>query len=142
MAKADSGDTVKVHYTGTLADRTVFDTSADREPLEITLGRGEIIPGFEEAVIGMEPGESRTTTIPPEKAYGERRDEMVLQVERNQLAEDIEPRVGERYRIQGSPGGEMAVRVTEVTDTHVTLDGNHPLAGQELTFEIELVEIA
>ena len=93
MPKADSGDTVKVHYTGTLDDDTVFDTSVEREPLELTIGQGQVIPGFEEAVIGLEPGETRTTTLPPEKAYGERRDEMVLKVERDQLPEAFHKKV-------------------------------------------------
>lgn len=143
MPKADSGDTVKVHYTGTLDDDTVFDSSVDREPLELTIGQGQVIPGFEEAVIGLEPGESRTTTFPPEKGYGERREEMVLKVERDQLPPEIDPRVGERYQIQASAQGQpaSAVTVVDVSDDHVVFDGNHPLAGRELTFEIELVEI-
>ena len=141
MAQATSGNTVKVHYTGTLEDGTVFDTSTEREPLEFTIGEGRVIPGFEEAVIGMDEGESRTTTIPPERGYGERREDMIAQVGRDRLPEGMDPEPGERLQVQRPGEPATTVIVTEVSENHVTLDSNHPLAGKELTFEIELVEI-
>jgi len=138
---AKDGDTVKVHYTGTLDDGTTFDSSLEREPLEFTLGAGQVIPGFEEAVIGMQVGQSKTVTIPSEEAYGPYTEERVMVVERDQLPEDLEPEVGQRLQTQGADGRIIVVVVTEVTETTITVDANHPLAGKDLTFEIELVEI-
>lgn len=134
MAKA--GDTVRVHYTLKLADGTVFDTSVGNEPLEFTLGQGEVITGFEEAVIDMQVGESKTVTIPVDRAYGQRSDDMIFEVGRDNLSPDIEPEVG--MMLQGSQG---VVTIIEVSETTITVDANHPLAGQDLTFDIELVEI-
>jgi len=142
MATAKNGDTVKVHYTGKLNDGTVFDSSKDRDPLEFKLGEGQIIPGFEEAVVGMNPGDSKTAVIPEERAYGPHRDEMVMTVDRGRLPGDIDPQVGQQLTVSQPKGDSFNVVVTEVTDDKVTLDGNHPLAGKELTFEIQLVEIA
>jgi len=140
-ATARDGDTVKVHYTGRLQDGTVFDTSIGSEPLEFTLGQGQIIPGFEQAVIGMQVGESKTVTIPVEQAYGPRRDDMVLEIERDRLPEDLEPQVGMQLQMNRGDGGIMIVTITEVSETTVKIDANHPLAGQDLTFDIELVDI-
>ncbi len=142
MAQAKNGDTVKVHYTGKLNDGTVFDSSANRAPLEFTLGQGKVIPGFEHAVVGMEPGESRTAEIPAAQAYGPYQDEMVIQVTRDQFPEDIQPEVGQQLQVQQADGQRFVVNITDVTGDQITLDGNHPLAGQDLTFDIELVEIA
>lgn len=141
MAAVQSGDTVRVHYTGTLADQTVFDSSRDREPLEFTLGGGQLIAGFEEAVLGMQPGETKTTTIAPEQAYGLHNPDLVLSVQRARLPSNFDPQVGEQYQISQPNGQPSIVTVTGVSSEDVTLDGNHPLAGQELTFMIELVEI-
>jgi FKBP-type peptidyl-prolyl cis-trans isomerase 2 len=141
MAPAKSGDTVKVHYTGKLTDGTIFDSSADREPLEFKLGAGQIISGFEEAVLGMKPGDSTTTKIPKEKAYGGRNEENIFVVERERLPEDVKPEVGQMLTVSQSDGSSFDATVTEMNDTEVTLDGNHPLAGKELIFDIELVEI-
>ncbi len=141
MAEAKLGDNVKVHYTGRLDDGTVFDTSAEREPLEFTIGEGEIIPGFEQAVVGMNPGESKTTTIPAEQAYGPRRDDMVLEVERSQFSDRIEPQVGQQFQMRQGNEPPIVVTVTGVSPETVTLDANHPLAGKDLTFDIKLVEI-
>ncbi len=141
MAQAATGDTVRVHYTGTLDDGTVFDTSSGREPLEFTLGGGQVIPGFDRAVDGMNPGDSETVKIPAEDAYGPHREEMMLEVDRAQVPAELNPQVGERLEIKQQNGQSVPVTVTAVTETLVTLDGNHPLAGQALTFEIELVEI-
>lgn len=141
MADAQQGDTVKVHYKGMLQDGTVFDDSADREPLEFTIGNGEIIPGFEEAVVGMSPGESQTVELASDEAYGPHRDDLVAAVSRSELPDDLDPEVGQRLEIQQRDGQSMVVKVTEVDESTITLDGNHPLAGQDLTFEIELVDI-
>jgi len=138
---AQNGNIVQVHYTGTLQDGTMFDTSVGREPLEFTLGEGRVIPGFEQAVLGMRIGESKTVTIPVKDAYGPHNADMTLVVSREELPGDITPEVGQQLEITGSDGGTIIVIITEVSDTTVTLDANHPLAGKDLTFEIELVSI-
>ncbi len=141
MATIKKGDKVKVHYTGTIADGTVFDTSKEREPLEFTLGEGKLIPGFEKAVEGMDVGDSNTVTIPSDEAYGEKKDDMVIDVERSQIPPDIEPEVGQQLQIQQKDGGAIPVVITDVTEQTVKLDANHPLAGEDLTFEIEVVDV-
>ncbi|MGB3651481.1 MAG: peptidylprolyl isomerase [Rivularia sp. (in: cyanobacteria)] len=141
MTQAKSGDNVKVHYTGKLDDGTVFDSSAEREPLEFSLGSGNVIPGFEEAIVGMAPGESKTTKIPPEQAYGPQREELVITVEKEQIPTDLSVAVGQQLQISQNNGQVIPVIVTDVSDSKVTLDANHPLAGEQLTFDIELVEV-
>ena len=138
---ANDGDTVRVHYTGKLEDNTEFDSSLEREPLEFTLGEGTILPGFEEAVRGMHVGQSKTVTISPEEAYGPYLDEMVLVVEREQLPPELNPAVGQQLQMQQQDGRAVNVLVTDVSEATITVDANHPLAGKDLTFEIELVEI-
>jgi peptidylprolyl isomerase len=140
--KAKSGDTVKVHYTGKLEDGTVFDSSVEDEPLEFTLGSGMLIPGFKQAVVGMEPGESKVEKITAEQAYGPYMPEMVMQVDRDTIPADFEPEVGQQLEIQRSSGEIIPVVITDVSDATVTLDANHPLAGMDLIFEIQLLEIA
>ncbi len=142
MAQAKYGDTVMVHYTGKLSDGTIFDDSTNRDPLQFTIGEGEIIPGFEQAVVGMNPGESKTEKIPVEQAYGPHRSEMVLEVDRNQMPPELQLEAGQQLQIQPAPGQMMPVVVTYVSDEKVTLDANHPLAGEDLVFDIQLVEIA
>lgn len=141
MVQAKEGDTVRVHYTGKLEDGTVFDTSGERAPLEFTIGDGQIIPGFEKAVVGMEPGETKTARLSPEEAYGPRRDDMTLTVDRAQFPEEINPEPGQQLQVQQPDGRAAVVVVSDVTDSTVTLDANHPLAGQPLTFDIRLVEV-
>jgi peptidylprolyl isomerase len=141
MAQAKTGDTVKVHYTGKLDDGTVFDTSSDREPLQFTIGQGQLIPDFEQAVVGMNPGESKTVQIPSDNAYGPHREEMVLDVDRSEFPEDLEPRVAQRLQVSQSDGRTFPVTVTGVSESKVTLDANHPLAGKDLTFDVQLTEI-
>lgn len=132
-----SGDTVRVHYTGTLADGSVFDTSSGGEPLSFVVGAGDVIAGFDEAVAGMEVGETKTVTISPENAYGEADPERLLVVGRDQMpGEDVA--VGDAFEIGLDGGGSIPVRVTDVTDETVTLDANHVLAGEALTFAITL----
>ena len=138
---AQNGNIVQVHYTGTLQDGTMFETSVGREPLEFTLGEDRMIPGFEQAVLGMKIGESKTVTIPAEDAYGPYDADMTLVVSREELPGDMTPEVGQQLEMTGSDGGTIIVIITEVSDTTVTLDANHPLAGKDLTFEIELVSI-
>ncbi|HEB70443.1 MAG TPA: peptidylprolyl isomerase [Desulfobulbus sp.] len=141
MTQAQHGDTVKIHYTGTLEDGTVFDSSEGHDPLEFTLGSGQVIVGFEEAVTGMKSGDKKKVNIPADKAYGQRNDEMVLQAPRDQIPADIDPEIGQQLQMGGPNGETVVVRVTEVTDEYVTLDANPPLAGKDLTFDIELVTI-
>ncbi len=141
MPSASEGDTVKVHYTGKLEDGTVFDTSAEREPLEFTLGEGQLIPGFEQAVEGMDVGETKTVNIASDEAYGPRREDLVSQVSKDEFPDEVEPQVNQQFRVNQEDGNSFIVRVSDVQDEEVTLDANHPLAGQDLVFDIELVEI-
>jgi peptidylprolyl isomerase len=141
MTRAKSGDTVRVHYTGRLQDGTIFDSSVGSKPLEFTIGAGQVIAGFDDAVAGMEPGDSRSTEIPPEQAYGPQHDELIVVVPRDQLPEDLNPRLGLHLAVKKDDGGQFGVRVTDVTPTTVTLDANHELAGKSLVFDIELVEV-
>lgn len=140
-AVATDGDTVKVHYTGRLTDSTVFDTSIGSDPLEFTLGQGQTIPGFEQAVIGMQVGETKTVTIPADQAYGPHREDMILEVSKDELPEELEPEVGMQLQMNQGDGGITIVTITEVSETAIRIDANHPLAGQDLTFNIELVDI-
>lgn len=142
MTQAKSGDTVRIHYTGTLEDGTQFDSSEDRDPLEFALGGGQVIPGFDSAVDGMTVGESKSVTIPAEQAYGERHEQLVQEVPKSALPEDMKPEVGMQLQSQSPDGQVMNLVVTEVEEATITVDANHPLAGQALTFAIELVEIA
>ena len=141
MSKAKSGDTVRVHYTGKLEDGTQFDSSAGGDPLEFSLGEGNVIPGFENAVEGMEIGESKSVTIEAEQAYGPRHEQLVQDVPREQLPNDMQPAVGMQLQAQGEDGRTMRLVVTAVEDETITVDGNHPLAGRSLNFDIELVSI-
>ncbi|MBW4054105.1 MAG: peptidylprolyl isomerase [Proteobacteria bacterium] len=170
MAQAKTGDKVTVHYTGTLEDGSVFDTSerpvaqpddhscccsGDKDvvndgcgcdstatgPMEFVIGSGQLIPKFEAAVIGLEPGQSVTVSIPADDAYGQRAEEMVAVIERSEIPADINPAPGDQMEVILENGSPFPVLVTEVTDTTITLDGNHPLAGRDLTFSIRLVEI-
>ena len=141
MTQAKSGDTVRIHYTGTLADGTQFDSSDGRDPLEFALGGGQVIPGFDSAVDGMAVCENKSVTIQPDQAYGERHEQLVQQVSKNALPEDMEPAVGMQLQSQSPDGQVMNLVITDVADETITVDANHPLAGQALTFAIELVEI-
>ncbi len=141
MNQAKTGDTVKVHYTGKLEDGVVFDSSKDRPPLEFTIGGGEVIAGFENGIIGMEVGSTKTISIPPEEAYGPRREELVLYVKKTDFPDNIVPAVGQQLQVRQPNGGIIDLVVTEMNDDTVTLDANHPLAGKTLIFDVELVEI-
>lgn len=141
MSEAKNGDNVKIHYTGKLDDGTVFDSSANQEPLKFTLGKGQVIPGFEQAVVGMSIGDTKTTKIPADKAYGPYRKEMVLEVSKADLPKDIEVQLGQQLQINQPNGQAFVVTATNISESHITLDANHPLAGKDLTFDIKLVEI-
>jgi len=141
MSTAKSGDQVKVHYRGTLQDGTVFDSSYEGEPLEFTLGQGQIIPGFEQAVQGMTPGDSKTVQVSQEQAYGDYDQNKLINVQRSNLPDNIQPEEGMVLQVNSQDNDVFYVTVTEVKDEEVVLDGNHPLAGKDLTFEIELVDV-
>ena len=141
MASAQAGDTVRVHYTGKLDDGTVFDSSAGSDPIEFVIGDHQVIPGFEDGVTGMAIGETKTITIPFDQAYGAYDDELVLDVPRAQFPDHITPEVGEALQLQQPDGNVITVIISEVSDEAVTLDANHPLAGEDLTFDLELAEI-
>lgn len=142
MAQAKNNDTVKVHYTGRLADGTVFDSSIDREPLEFTIGQNMVIPGFEEGVIGMNVGDTKTVSIGYQNAYGPYLQDLVGSVRRAKIPPDIQLQVGTVLQMQSPDGGVTIVVVKDLDEETVTLDANHPLAGKDLTFEINLLEIA
>ncbi len=142
MKNVKKGDKVKVHYTGTFDDGTVFDTSVERnQPLEFTIGKSEVIAGFENAVLGMEVGDSKTTDIPAAQAYGTTREEMIFSVPKTNIPPDVKPEVGQQLAVKQQDGNTIPVTVTEIKDDAITIDANHPLAGKDLTFEIKLVEI-
>jgi peptidylprolyl isomerase len=141
MSQAKTGDTVKIHYTGTLDDGSQFDSSAGRDPLEFTLGSGQVIPGFDQAVEGMAVGEQKSVRIEAEHAYGERSAQMIQEVPKSALPDDLEPQEGMGLQARGQDGRVINLTVTEVSDDTITVDGNHPLAGKPLNFDIELVSI-
>ncbi len=140
-AQAKVGDTIRVHYTGTLDNGTVFDSSVGRKPLNFTIGLGQVIPGFDKAVVGLNLNESKTITIPADQAYGQYRADLVQVAARDQFPPDSELEVGQVLQVSQPNGQIILVTITNVTDTDVTLDANHHLAGKNLTFEIQLVEI-
>ncbi len=141
MSQVKQNDTVKVHYTGKLADGQVFDTSEGKEPIEFTLGQGQLIPGFEKGLLDMKINEKKTINIPKEEAYGEPRAELVQEVEKSQLPEEIKPEVGMGLVSKTPDGQEMNLVVSEVKEDTIVVDGNHPLAGKDLVFDLEVVEI-
>lgn len=141
MGQVKQGDTVRVHYTGKLGDGEVFDSSREAQPLQFTVGASQVINGFEEAVVGMSPGDSKSTTIPADDAYGQRRDDMVAQIERERIPEGIAPEIGQWLQLRLEGGQMLQAIITEMSESSLTVDANHPLAGKDLVFEIELVEI-
>lgn len=141
MSKVKENDTVLVHYTGKLSDGRVFDSSEGRDPLEVTLGQGMLIPGFEKGLVAMESGEKKTVNVPKEEAYGEVRDELFQPVKKEELPQDIEPEVGMGLMAQNPDGSQRQLRVAEVHEDHIVIDANHPLAGQDLIFDLEVVDI-
>ena len=142
MSQAKKGDSVKIHYTGTLEDGTVFDSSAGRDPLDFTLGSGQVIVGFDEAVLGMSIGDKKKVTISSHKAYGEKNEDLVIEVPKDQVPADLNPEVGQKLQMGGPNGELVVVTVVEVNDVVVILDANPPLAGKDLIFDLELVAIS
>jgi len=138
---AKNGDQVKVHYRGTLSDGTEFDNSFEKDPLEFTIGEGQIIPGFENAVVGMGEGEQKEFTVSPEEGYGDYNDEGKIEVERANLPEDINPEMGMMLQVTTPDNQVVHVTVVDLDENKVTLDANHPLAGKDLHFEIQLMEV-
>ena len=141
MAQCKKGDTILVHYTGTLDDGEVFDSSEGKNPLEVKLGSGAVIPGFDKALTGMEEGEKKTVTIPYAEAYGAHNAEMVMQIPIDQVPKDMKVEIGDRMEVGGTGGEIMPVTVLDITDDFIVLDANPPLAGQNLTFALELISI-
>jgi FKBP-type peptidyl-prolyl cis-trans isomerase 2 len=141
MGTAEEGNSVKVHYTGKLNDGTVFDSSRERTPIEFTIGKGQLIGGFENALVGMAVNETKTVNIPAAEAYGEHRSELVVDIKKAQFPEDIVPEEGLHLDLKNPEGRVMKAVVTSVAEDEVTIDANHPLAGKDLTFDLELVEI-
>jgi peptidylprolyl isomerase len=139
--QVELGDTVKVNFTGRLDDGTVFDTSVDRGPLELRIGQKQIVPGFEDAIVGMKPGDSKTVAIPADKAFGKHKQELVQRIDRNTFFSDLAPKVGQRLKASRIDGQKTMVTVTDFDESTVTIDANHCLADRDLTFDIELVEI-
>ena len=141
MAQAKKGDTVKVSYTGTLDDGTVFDSSEGSEPIEFTIGSGEVIPGFENAIVGLNISDSKKVSIPSVEAYGEYIDELLVEVSKEQLPPNFDPEVGQQVEISQEDGQSLVMTIVEIKDTTIVLDGNHPLAGENLTFDLKLESI-
>ena len=141
MAKVKKNDKVKVHYTGKLTDGQIFDSSLGREPLEFTVGAGQMIPGFDKGVLDMDLNEKKTLKVPAAEAYGETREDLMQEVSRQHLPEDLKPEVGMALASQTPDGHQMQFVVTEVKEETITVDANHPLAGKELVFEVEVVGI-
>lgn len=141
MTKAQNGDIVRINYAGRLTDGTQFDSSEGRAPLEFTIGQGQVIKGLEEHVEGMETGEKSTVTIPADAAYGPRRDEAIQRLDRAKVPEGIDLKVGTQLQARTADGGMMPITVVDLDDASVTVDANHPLAGQDLVFDVEVVEV-
>jgi peptidylprolyl isomerase len=141
MTHAASGDTVLFHYTGSLNDGTVFDSSSGREPLRVTLGSGQVIRGVDEALIGMAPGEEKSVTLGADEAYGPRRPELLHEVQREAIPPEVDLEVGKQLEGRDTAGQRLRLTVVDVADATVMLDANHPLAGQDLKFDLELVQI-
>ncbi len=141
MSSAKSGDKVKVNYVGKLTDGTVFDSSEGRAPLEFTLGEGMVIKGFENAVADMSEGQSKDVTIPAEEAYGERREDLIVPVAREQFPDNLELKIGGTLQVKLQDGRTAQAGIAEIKEDQVTLDMNHPLAGKDLNFTIELAEV-
>jgi FKBP-type peptidyl-prolyl cis-trans isomerase 2 len=141
MAQVQNGDHISINYQGSLEDGTVFDSSDGREPLEFTVGEHQVIPGVEEAVKGMDVGETKTVTVSSEQAYGPHMDQLVQTIERSRIPEHVTPEVGKQLMVRDDQGRTLTLQITDVSDETVTLDANHPLAGKTLTFTIKVVDI-
>ena len=139
--KAEKGDTVRVHYTGKVESGEVFDSSRDRQPLEFTIGSGKVIAGFEKGIIGMEPKDTKTFTVLPEEAYGPKREEFMVVVKTSDFPEEITPSIGQQLQLRNRDGSMTQVFISHIEGDTVTLDANHPLTGETLVFDVELIGI-
>jgi peptidylprolyl isomerase len=142
MEQAKYGDKIKVHYTGKLTNGRVFDSSIDRNPMVFTIGQEQMIPDFEQAFVGMSPGESKRITISSDRAFGSYRENLVTKIKSGNISPELEPKVGQRMDASQRNGQKVVVTIKAVTESGVTVDANHPLAGEDLTFDLELIEIA
>jgi peptidylprolyl isomerase len=142
MAQAQVGNEVEVHYKGFLDDGSVFDTSEKKDPLKIKIGDKRVIGDFEDAIVGMSEGEKKTISITPENAYGNYKQELMLKITRDKLPDHINPELGMQLKINREDGDDFVVRITEITDETLTIDGNHPLAGKKLNFDIQLLKVS
>jgi len=142
MQQVKNGDTVRVHYHGKLTDGSTFDSSEGRDPLEFTVGNGQVIKGFDDALVDMQPGEKKTVNIPVDQAYGQRNDDMIMEYPKSEFPADMTPEVGMELHMSDNMGNVFPVVIVGVNEDSVSLDANHPLAGQDLIFDIELVSIA
>jgi len=142
VEQAESGDAVKVHYTGKLDDGNVFDSSANRDPVQFVIGQNQLIPDFEQAVVGMSPGESKTVKIASDRAFGPHREDLVTEIDSTNIPPELEAQVGQRLNATDPQGQTVVVTVLRATESGLKVDANHPLAGADLTFDIELVDIA
>jgi len=141
MAEAKVGDTVKINFTGKLQDETVVETSKDRDPLEFTIGDGNVIPGLEQGVIGMAAGDKKTIAISPEDAFGQPQEDLLVDINKSEFPKDVELKAGAYLNIESSDGKEFKAKVVEIKEEMVTLDANHPLAGATINYDVELIEI-
>ncbi len=141
MAQPKQGDTVKVHYTVRLGDGVILGSTTDHEPLQFTIGEGRVLPGFEQAVVGMNPGELKTIEVLSDNAFGPHLDELVVDVARSRLSAEFEPKAGEQVQLQEKDGQAATVLITDVSESSITIDANHPLAGKDLTFDIQFIEV-
>ncbi len=141
MTAVAAGNKIKVHYTGTLDDGEVFDSSREAEPLEFEVGAGQVIPGFDQAVVGMQVGESKQVRIPEDEAYGPYNDSMVFDADPSQFEEGLSPQVGQQFQTQMQDGTPLLLTVKSIEDGKIMLDANHPMAGKALNFDLEVVEI-
>lgn len=139
--KVKNNDTIRVHYKGTLTNGELFDSSEGREPLEFQVGSGQVIPGFDTAVVDMEVGQEKSFLIPCDDAYGQRDERLIQEVPQEQLPQDLQPQVGMMLSSTLPNGQQIPVKITNVGESNITIDANHPLAGEDLNFEIKLVEI-
>ena len=142
MERAKYGDKIKVHYTGKLTNGRVFDSSIDRNPIVFTIGQEQMIPDFEQAFIGMSPGESKRITIDSDKAFGPYREDLLTKINSENISPELEPKVGQRIEASRRNGQKVVVTIIAVNESGVTVNANHPLAGEDLTFDLELIEIA
>jgi peptidylprolyl isomerase len=140
-AKVQNGDKVSIHYTGKFEDGEVFDSSIDRDPLDVEVGAKHVIKGFEDALLGMEEGKKKTITIPPDQGYGAYDPALVIEMPNTSIPEGVTPEIGMKFRLSDNKGQSVLATIAEIGDESIKLDANHPLAGKVLVFDLELINI-